>query len=305
MHYRGPGWRVLRRWLAGAAACLLLSAGGAGIASAQEILPNEFVAPPDGLNIVFGYYTYGHDTTFNIARGPTIKNSGLEINVGVARYVHIDYILGHPAGFQLIEVFGSESDGHVGTARLGSGFGASDIALSAFFWPYTNVAKKQYLNVTGFIYPPVGTYDKNSAVNLSSAQSGYGWVGDLQFGWDQGIGEHFTYDLGFDARWYGDTTSPGGLRTKQDPDYRLQAWLNYNWTRAFQTSIGWESILGGAGTTNGFNNGTKSEFERIRAATSLFVAPTAQVMLEVNHDFVRVGGFKQDFGAQLRVLYAF
>ena len=70
MHTCGTALRTLKRWLAGTAACLLLSAGGAAIASAQEILPNEFVAPPDGLNIVFGYYTYGHDTTFNIAGGP-------------------------------------------------------------------------------------------------------------------------------------------------------------------------------------------------------------------------------------------
>lgn len=305
MHTRGTALRTLKRWLAGTAACLLLLAGGAAIASAQEILPNEFVAPPDGLNIVFGYYTYGHDTTFNIAGGPTIKGSGLEINVGVARYVHIDYILGQPAGFQIIEVFGSESDGHVGTARLGSAFGASNVALSAFFWPYVSVAKKEYFNVTGFIYPPIGTYDKNAAVNLASAQGSYGWVGDIQLGWDQGIGEHFSYDLGFDGRFYGDVTAPGGLRTKQDPDVRLQAWLNYNWTRAFQTSIGWESLLGGAATTNGFNNGNKTEEERLRAATSLFVAPTTQLLLQLDHDFVRVGGFKQDFGAQLRVLYAF
>ncbi len=305
MHYHGTALRALRRWLAGAAACWLLSVGGVAIASAQEIEPNEFVPAPDGTNVVLGYYEYQHDTNFNVARGPTIKGSGLEVNVGVARYVHLDYIAGMPAGVQAIEVFGSESDGHIGSTRLGSAFGASNVALSAFIWPYASVAKKEYFVVTGFVYPPVGTYDKNSAVNLAGAQSGTGWTGDFQLGWDQGIGEHFSYDLGFDGRFYGDVTSPGGLRTKQDPDFRLQAWFNYNWTRAFQSSIGWESILGGTATTNGFPNGNKSEFERLRVASSLFVSPRAQVLLELNHDFVNVGGFNQAFGATARVLYVF
>ncbi len=285
--------------------CFLLSLTAANIASAQEVEPNEFVPLPDGTNLAFGYYLYGHDTDFSFARGPTVKGSGVEINLFNARYVHFDYIAGLPAGFQIFQVFGSESAAHVDGQSLGSAFGASNTALSAFFWPYSSVARKQYLNVTGFVYPPTGTYDKNSPINVASALGGTGWVGDVQAGWDHGIGDHFSYDLAFDARFYGDVTRPGGLRVSQSNDYRLQAWANWNWTRAFQTAIGWESILGGTQRTNGFNNGTKSEFERLRFSNSLFVAANAQILVELNHDFVTVGGFKQPFGLTTRFVYAF
>ncbi len=297
------------RWAVRGAFCCALVTAGARIAAAQEIEPNEFVPAPDGTNIAIAYYVYGHNDSFNLARRSTIRNSALEVNIGIARYVHYAYIGGHPAGFQILEAFGSESGGHIGAQNLGSTFGASNPALSAFIWPYANVEKKQYLVFTGFLYPPVGSYDKYAGLNVAGALSGsYGWVGDVQVGWDQGIGEHFSYDASIDVRGFADTTGPsprGSVNTHKNPDFRLQFWANYNWTRAFQTSIGWESILGGTAYTNRIQNGTKSEFERIRAAASMFVAPNAQLLVEVNHDFVAVGGFNQAIGATGRVVFIF
>lgn len=302
-------WSSLRgrliRWVAGAAACVALSTTAGGTASAQEIEPNEFVPAPAGVNLAIGYYLYGHNEDYNIAKGPTIKKSGLEVNVGIARLVHYFDVAGHPAGIQVLEAFGSESAGHIGSTSLGSAFGASNTILSAFIWPYASTEKKQYLIIAGFILPPVGTYDKYAALNLASAFGYQGWSGDVQLGWDQGIGDHFSYDVSVDFRAFGDTTAPGGLRNTKDNDYRFQAWANWNWTRAFQTSIGYEGFIGGEGQTNGVFNGSKSENERVRAAASLFVAPNAQILLEVNHEFVSVGGFKQTFGATGRVVYIF
>jgi hypothetical protein len=56
---------------------------------------------------------------------------------------------------------------------------------------------------------------------------------------------------------------------------------------------------------NGSKGGGGGEFERFRLNASYFVLPNAQVMLEANHDFVAVGGFKQTFGLTARFLYLF
>ena len=295
----------LRRWAVRATACVALSVAGAGWAAAQEIEPNEFVPAPDGTNLAIGYDIYGHNSGYNVANGPKIKNSGLEVNIGIARFVHFAYIGDMPAGIQVLQAFGSESAGHISTERLGSAFGASNTLLSAFIWPYANVEKHQYLVLAGFVQGPNGTYDKNSPLNLAGAFGSNGWLGDFQIGWDQGIGEHFSYDLGFDVRSYGDTTGPRGVRNSTDTDFRLQAWFNWNWTRAFQTSIGYEGIFGGTGYTQGFQNGTTSQFQRVRGAASLFVAPNTQLLLELNHSFDTVGGFRQVFGATGRIVYIF
>lgn len=295
------------RWAVRTAACIALSAAAGGAALAQEIEPNEFVPAPAGTNLAIGYYVYGHNTELNVAKGSTIKNSSLEVNVGILRLVHFTELFGHPAGVQVLEAFGNLSDGNVGgVASLGSATGASNLNLSAFYWFIADTQAKQYLNTAIFLYPPVGTYDKYSPLNLATAfGNSYNWSGDWQLGWDNGIGENFSYDLAFDLSQAGDVTGPGGTRTTYDTSYRLQAWANWNWTRAFQTSIGWESMLGGDQTTNGSLNGNKTEYERLRGAVSLFVAPNAQILLEVNHDFVHVGGFRQSFGATGRVVYVF
>jgi len=293
----------LLRLALGGLLCLGLAVGFAGSTKAQEIEPYEFVPLPAGTNLAIGYYVYGHDTEFNVARGPTIKNSGLEVNVGILRLVHFFEIAGHPAGVQVLQPFGSLSGGHIDGQGLNSAFGAQNTTLSAFFWPYVNTATKTNIVTTAFLYPPTGTYDSRVPINLGDNR----WSGDLQIGLSQGIGDHFAFDAEFDTVLYGDNGNyvPGGRRLSQDPTYRAQLWANWRWSAAFTTSIGYEGIFGGNQQVNGFLNGSKTEEQRIRANAALFVTPRIQTMLELNHDVKSVGGFKQDFGATVRVVYVF
>lgn len=282
---------------------LALSAGFAGGAKAQEIEPYEFTPLPAGTNLAIGYYVYGHNTDFNVARGRTIKGSGLEINIGVARFVHFVELGGHPAGVQVIQNFGSLSAAHIDGQRLGSAFGAQDTTLSAFIWPYVNTATKTNVNTTVFVSPPVGSYDGRSPINLGANR----WRGAIQLGLTQGVGDHFAFDAEYDVQIYGDNGNevPGNRRLSQDPTHRVQLWANWRWNAAFTTSIGYEGFFGGNQKVNGFLNGAKTEEQRIRANAALFLSPRLQTMLEVNHDVHVVGGFKQDIGATLRVLYVF
>jgi hypothetical protein len=300
---------TIAKGLLTAGVTLGLLALGTHAASAQEAEPNDFVPAPPGTNAVLGYYVYGHNSGYSPAKGNTISDASLDVNLGIARYVHWFAVGPYTAGVQVVAPFGSEGPGHIGSgpgSSLGNTFGLANTTFSAFIWPYNNPANKQYLILAGYVNPPIGSYDKTKALNVG----GPGWSGEAQIGWDQGIGEHFSYDAAADIIAYGDTTSPGGVKGSTDPAFRLQAWANWNWTPKFQTAIGWESILGGTGYadtayTGKFATGAKGEFERLRLNASYFVLPNAQVMLELNHDFVAVGGFKQVFGATARFLYLF
>ncbi len=295
--------RLLLQLGIGGLICLLLTMGSATRAGAQEIEPYEFVPLPAGTNLILGYYVYGHNTDFNIARGSTVKGSGLEINVGLARYVHYFDVAGHPAGVQFIQGFGALSGGHIDGQRLNNAFGAQDTTLSAFIWPYVNTATKTNVITAGFINPPIGSYDSRAALNLG----GNRWRGTIELGLSQGLGENLAFDAAFDVQFYGDNTSyvPGNRRLSQDPTYRAQLWANWRWSPAFTTSIGYEGFFGGSQQVNGFFDGSKTEIQRVRAAAALFVTPRIQTLLELNHDVHVVGGFKQDFGATVRVLYVF
>ena len=302
----------VRRAMFGRLAAAILCFAGFGMlaaaprrAAAQEVEPNEFIPLPTGTNVFLGYYVYGHNNSYNIAGGPTFKHdTGLEVNVAVARYVHfLPNIFGMPAGFQIIETFGSESAAQVGGQSLGSGFGAQNTALSAFLWPYSNLKTGTNVNLTGFIYPPDGTYDRNKAVNLGDNRL----RGDTQIGLDQAIGNHFSTTLSFDTMFYGQNNDYTGfaLHLNSTPSYRFQAWANWRWTKVFQSSVGYEGTFGGIESVDGTRDGNRTEEQRLRVTNSMFLSPRSQILLELNHDIENVGGFRQVFGVTGRFLYVF
>ena len=76
---RPAGLRMPVRFLVGL--CLTILTMGvcfkADMAEAQEIMPYEFTVLPVGTNLALGYYGYGQNTDYSVARGPTFRNSGL------------------------------------------------------------------------------------------------------------------------------------------------------------------------------------------------------------------------------------
>lgn len=292
----------LARAVRQAAVCLAF-AGAAGAARAQEIMPNDWVPAPAGTNAILGYHLYGHNDRFSVAGGPTYKKgTGLETHLGLARYVHYFNLGGLPTGWQVFQVFGSLSGAKVGGQGLGSSFGAANLALSAFFWPYTNDRSKTYTILAGFVYPPTGTYNRNKAVNIGDNR----WRGTVQLGLNQGLTDNLSFDAGVDVTFYGDNTEPlGGRRLSQSPSYRFQTFVNYSWTKTLVTSLGYQAIFGGDQKLDRVFTGSRTELQRVRAAASYFWTPAFQTVLELDRDIQVVGGFRQAIGAQLRLLYVF
>ena len=308
-------------WLVQRAAWAALLLGSVKIASAQTIGPNEFVPFPDRTTINMVYFNGGRQGAFYNTAGNSVPNSSANLYEGFERLVHFDYVFGHPAGFQIIQGFGSLSDTRIGGTTLPTASGAANVNLSLFFWPYADFENKQYLILATFLYPPVGSYNKNQPINFATAyqyNGQYNWTGDLQIGWEQGIGDHFSYDAAFDARFFGNTTgpiSPGSaiplsVTTHHNPDFRLQLWLNWAWNRALTTAVGYEGWFAGDDWFNnpigaGHVNTGKSYEQRLRGAVATFLSPRFQTQLEVNGDVARAGGYKQTIGTRLRFLYIF
>ena len=311
---RATTWPAL---LATGAAMLL---GSAGIASAQTIEPNEFLPAPDGTNINLNYFAFGHQGAFIDPNGTNVPDSHTNAYIGVERFVRFQYLFGQPAAFLVAQNFGSISNPTVGGRNLGTASGASNVNLAASYWPYANFERKDYLVITGFLYPPTGTYNKDQAINFATQyqpNGQYNWTGDLQIGWEHGIGERFSYDVGFDARFFGDTTGPiqpgSGIplsvTTHHNNDYRAQLWLTWAWNPALRTAIGYQGFFGGldyfSTPRTGTVNTSKSFEQQLRGAVTLFLSPRIQTVLEVNGDVARTGGYRQTFGTILRFAYFF
>ncbi len=277
---------------------------GARCAAAQEIEPNDLIPLPPGTNLFLAYYEHANDTAFNFANGGTYtQKTGMQVNLGAGRYLYYFDLGDHPAALQILQIFGSESGAEIGGQSLGSAFGAADIALNAAIWPYANRRLGQYLVLVAWLYPPSGTYDPASPLNLGANR----WAGDAQIGWHQQIASAFSFDLSFDAMIYGDNDDayPGGARLSQDPTYRLQAWANWQCTRRLTAAFGYEGFFGGDQSLDGVFTGQKTEEQRLRFTVSYFITPRVQALVELNHDVQVVGGFEQQFGTILRLAFAF
>ena len=160
---RGEGRAIAWSLLLAAGGAMLL--GSAGIASAQEIMPNDFFPAPDGTNVNLGYFVYGHQGSFVTPNGTNIPNSSANAFIGVERFARYQYLFGHPAGFLVAQAFGSFSNPTVGGTNLGTATGASNFNIAGFFWPYANFERKEYLVVGAYLSPPTGTYNKNQPIN--------------------------------------------------------------------------------------------------------------------------------------------
>ncbi len=163
--------------------------------------------------------------------------------------------------------------------------------------------------VAGFLCIPIGTYDRQSALNLGQNR----WQHDLQVDFTQTLFEKFTIDVSGVWTYYGENTDAGPAHQvlAQDSSWSAYAWLTYDVTsavrRAMPTagrsslSIGYAGTFGGAVKLDRVPNGSKTEEHQIRLSYSQFVVPTWQVWLSLSRDVSATGQFKQDFGLLLRI----
>jgi hypothetical protein len=70
-------------------------------------------------------------------------------------------------------------------------------------------------------------------------------------------------------------------------------------------SAGFEGVYGGKLYLDGSPTGQKTEFDQLRLGGSMFFAPTCQALTGFDHDFNAVGGFRQEFGATVRLTHLF
>ena len=303
----------------GGLALMALAFSGAE-ARAQIINQNDYIPLPPGTNIALGYYQFSQYGDVNIIGKGTESKSNLVANIMVSRYVHY-FKLGHfTAAVQALLPFGAQSNANVGGEPLQPTFGAGDLSLGAAFWPLNDPVHHRYLAIGGYIIPPAGSYEPDQVLSMGDHR----WSTVAQIGSNWGIGQRFSLDAVADATFYGDNGDfygygafPVATTLHQQNSYRVQFFLNYIVNRAATVSVGFLGQSGGVQSYDGFAlpgvgvqvpgglTGMKTEQNMLRVDGSMFLAPTWQVLGEVNHDFNAVGGFKDEIGFELRVLKIF
>jgi hypothetical protein len=274
------------------------------VARALELEPNEYVAAPPGTTALFQYFVFGDDNSYHPAGGTTYSHgTHLTETVGITRATQF-FDLGPIEGLaEILQPWGGLSSARIDGTTYQSSAGLGDTILAAALWPYKNAASRSYVGVAAYITVPDGAYNASHTINLGGNRMVY----DPELAVHQGFDAAWSIDLTGDLIVYGNNNDAGaGAATlSQHPTLQVQAFINYAWSDALVTSVGYEGEAFGKQYLNGMASGGKTEFEEIRLVGSYAVTPSLQLLGEINHQFNNVGGFKQDLGITLRALTTF
>ena len=310
----GNATRTLRIKTLTVFAGLTFSIIGTTPCQAIDYQPFDFVPAPPGTLMMMGYYEFGTRNELNNTITGTFKDhTGLTSQIGIFRPLYYNEIFQHPYLLEFLLPFGSLYNGKISNQDLNSAFGVSDPILSATFWPISRPEQKTWFSISDWLSVPIGTYNKNQALNLGANR----WQNDVQLDLTQGFFKKYTIDIATDWIAYGNNNNAGnGNQTlTQNATANLYIWFSYDISDMMRrvmpelgngsVSVGYAGTWGGVQRIDGLNTGSKTEENQIRFTYEQFVAPTWQTLISFNHDINVTGQFKQNFGLIFRLTKVF
>jgi hypothetical protein len=288
---------------------------------------------PTGTFIALQYAGFAHSNAFVDTAGNQVPNSHANIWEEFTRFAYFTQLGGHPFVIEAELPSATLTDVNIpGTNNLVAR-GLADPVIHLTYFLISDAQTQRWLGLTDYLYLPYGNYDNTKAINVSTAHQ---FTDVPQIGYTEGLGKFspslkgFFFDLIANASFHTDgdgpinfpinVATPAGIlpaalaydKLTQSTSYDVKAFLRYE-PKTFQfIAIGIEKSWGGEQIAT---NGRIAPFGIPQAPLSLskddflrghlqFQFPLAQdfaVAADVFHDFTRVGGFRDDIGAEIRL----
>jgi hypothetical protein len=289
---------------------------------------------PTGTFIALQYAGFSHSNAFIDTAGNKLPNSHANVFEEFTRFAYFGQLAGHPFVIEAELPFATLTDVNIpGTNNLVAG-GLADPVVHLTYFLISDAQTQRWLGLTNYIYLPLGRFDNQKAINVATANQ---FTDVPQIGYTEGLGKFspalkgLFFDLIANASIHTDGDNPVNFinpasaplpgvlsydTLTQRPSYDVKAFLRYE-PKTFQfVAVGIEKSWGGEQVaTNGRFTVTGLPIVIPQAPLSLskddflrghlqFQVPLAQdfaVAADVFHDFTRVGGFKDDIGAEIRL----
>lgn len=280
----------------------LLAAAFAGPARALDNDADDYIALPAGTNLGLLYLQHAKRDRV-IAGGERVGDGDLTSDVGILRLVRYLKLGPFVANPQLLLPFGRlKGSGALG--GLGDTDGVGDLILMSALWLVNEPAEGRYFGITPGVYVPVGSYDRNRALNLGENR----WRYLLQAGWVTPLGDpRLSLQLSGDATFFGRNDDAGatGRSLSQRPLYQLQAWVRYQVTPSLDLRIGTSHFTGGQTKLDGVENDDRIRSTNLKAGVAWGFAPGWNLTALVGRDVSVHNGLQESSRINLRLLKAF
>jgi hypothetical protein len=291
---------------------------------------------PTGTFLALQYAGFSRANSFIDTSGQELPNGHASILEEYQRIVYFSQIAGHPLLFQAVLPTATLTDVNLpGTNNSVKGGLADPVLFFTYFFT-ADAHTQRWLGFTNYFYLPVGDYDNTKAVNVATPHQ-FTYVPEI--GYTEGL-EKFSptmkgwfFDLVANASIHGDGRDPiapfgvevpvpgvglvPGVLTfdklTQSTSYDVKAFLRYApaphqfFALGIEKSWGGEQIATGTVTVGGkpvvaaSQPLSKDDYLRGHLQFGFPLAQDFSVAADVFHDFTRVGGFKDDFGAEIRL----
>ncbi|MBC7133821.1 MAG: transporter [Roseovarius sp.] len=288
---------ALGRGALGLVSAAMLGSFGAGGALAADAQPRDFMPAPPGTHLGLLYYLHSTSDTYVDSNGDKVPGSGLDTDIGIARYVYFFEIGNMLADINVVQPFGRLDDMSIGGMPLNTkSFSMGDTSLVATVWPFNDPERNRYLAIATYLNLPTGDYNANKA-GLGTNR----WSLTVQPVYYFNINAKWSVDLVGDVTIYGDNDDgPGGITIKKDPSYTALGWLNYHASDMTTLSLGVSTTRGGEEKWAGVKQGDM-HVTTVRGAWSQMLNPTTQLVMELGTDVDAKNTFERDLTALVRL----
>lgn len=296
--------RILRHCKALTLATMLPLVMHTPSAHALDLDADDYAAGaiPAGTNLALLYYQYAQrDKVYS--DGSQVAGGDLKSEVGILRLVRFVDIAGFRADPQILLPFGGLNASN-NLSALGSGSGVGDLIVTATVWLVNKPTEGEFFGITPAIWVPIGSYDKNKALNLGENR----WKYMLQAAYTTPVlSKNLSMQLSADVTAFGDNDNfgPTSQSLSQKPLYQLQAWLKYSLSPAFDVRAGTSHFTGGETSINGIANNDRTRTTNAKVGFGWNFAPGWNAVALYGRDVSVHNGLKESDRINLRLLKAF
>jgi hypothetical protein len=259
-------------------------------------------AVPAGTNLAL-VYSQHVDRDEVISAGRRVAGGGLSSDVGILRGVRFVKWGPFIADPQFLLPFGRlEASGDLDS--LGSASGLGDLILTATIWLYNRPDTGHFFGVTPALYVPIGSYDKNDALNLGENRFRY----LLQAGYVMPLfTKNLSLQLVADVTLFGKNNEygPDSGTLSQDPLFEYQAWLKYNFTPTLDLRLGATHYRGGQTEVDDVSNDNGVRTTSAKIGVGWSFAPGWNLLGVYGEDTSIRNGLKETSRFNLRLMKAF
>jgi hypothetical protein len=271
-------------------------------AQAIDVDAGDYEPAAPGTNVALLYLQHARNDGLYSNGDRQAGNNRLNTDIGIFRAVHFMEIGGIVADPQILIPFGRVA-GKGDTSGLGDASGIGDPILAATFWVQNDPVNKVYTGITPYLYVPIGSYDRNDALNLGENR----WKYNLQVAHVRRLSKDFSLDLVGDVMLYGDNTDFGatGQRLEQKPLVQGQVWLRYHLSPTADLRLLLSHTVGGETKIDGTQQNDERRTTKFAVGGSIFVGPKTQLLGMIGRDASVEQGFREESRINVRILQLF